>query len=77
MYLADTLSRAYLSQSPTDTQRSETEKEVESIHAVDYRAISKQQLSEIKQETAKDPTLQTLKNVILRGCPENRSSVPK
>ena len=59
MYLADTLSRAYLSLSPTDTQRSETEKEVESIHAVDYLAISEQQLSEIKQETAKDPTLQT------------------
>ena len=67
MYLADTLSRAYLSLSPTDTQRSETEKEIESIHAVDYLAISEQQLSEIKQETAKDPTLQTLKNVILRG----------
>ena len=29
MYLADTLSRAYLSLSPTDTQRLETEKEVE------------------------------------------------
>lgn len=67
MYLADTLSRAYLSLSPTDTQRSETQKEVESIHAVDYLAISEQQLTEIKQETAKDPTLQTLKNVILRG----------
>ena len=77
MYLADTLSRAYLSLSPTDTLRSETEKEVESIHAVDYLAISEQQLSEIKQETAKDPTLQTLKNVILRGWPENSSSVPK
>ena len=61
MYLADTLSRAYLSLSPTDTQRSETEKEVESIHAVDYLAISEQQLSEIKQETAKYLTLQTLK----------------
>ena len=69
MYLVDTLSRAYLSLSPTDTKRSETEKEVESIHAVDYLAISEQQLSEIKQETAKDPTLQTLKNVILRGWP--------
>ena len=77
MYLADTLSRAYLSQSPTDTQRSETAKEVESIHVVDYLAISEQQLSEIKQETAKDPTLQTLKNVIVRGWPENRSLVPK
>ena len=60
MYLADTLSRTYLSLSLTDTQGSETQKEVESIHAVDYLAISEQQLSEIKQETAKD-TLQTLK----------------
>ena len=78
MYLVDTLSRAYLSLSPTDTQRSETEKEVESIYAVDYLAISEQQqLSVIKQETAKDPTLPTLKNVILRGWPENSSSVPK
>ena len=75
IYLADTHSRAYLSLSPTDTQRSETE--VERIHAVDYLAISEQQLSEIKQETAKDPTLQTLKNLILRGWPENSSSVPK
>ena len=77
MYLADTLSRAYLSLSPTDTERSETEKEVEIIHAVDYLAVSEQQLSKIKQETAKDPTLQTLKKVILRGWPENSSSVPK
>ena len=45
LYLADTLSRAYLSLSPTDIQRSETQKEVESIHAVDYLAISEQQLS--------------------------------
>ena len=77
MYLADTLSRAYLSLSPTDTERSETEKEVESVHAVDHLAISEQQLSEIKQETAQDPTLQTPKNVILRGWPANSSSVPK
>ena len=62
---------------PTDTLRSETEKEVESIHAVDYLAISEQQLSEIKQDTAKDPTLQTLKKVILRGWPEKSSSVRK
>ena len=49
MYLADTLSRAYQSLSPTDTQGSETEREVESIHVVDYLAIFEQQLSEIKQ----------------------------
>ena len=66
MYLVDNLSRAYQSLSPTDTQRSETERDIESIHAVeDNLAISEQQLSEINQETAKDPTLQTLKKVIL------------
>ena len=76
-YLADTLSRAYPTPSPKDSQRSDTEREVESIHAVDYLAISEQQLSEIKQETAKDPTLQILKQVILRGWPDNNNSVPK
>ena len=37
MYLADTLSRGYLSQSPTDTQRSDPKKEVESIKNVILR----------------------------------------
>ena len=69
--------KSLVSLRPTDTPRSETGKEVESIHAVHYLAISEQQLSEIKRETAKDPTLQTLKNVTLRGWPENSSSVPK
>ena len=53
MYLADTLSRAYLSLSPTNTPRSETEKEVQSIHAVDYLAISEQKFfkERLKTET--------------------------
>ena len=53
MYLADTLSRAYL---PT-TDRSSTEKEVERIHAIDFLAISEPQLVEIQQETVADPVL--------------------
>ena len=67
MYLVGTLSRAYQSLSPTDTQRSEKERDGEGIHSFveDNLAISEQQLSEINQETAKDPTLQTLKKVIL------------
>ena len=40
MYLADTLSRAYQSLNSTDKQISETEREVESSHAIDYLAIS-------------------------------------
>ena len=60
MHLTDTLARAYQSLSPTDTQTSETERDVESIHTVDYLAIFEQQLNEIKQETAKDPNIQNL-----------------
>ena len=69
MQLAETLSKAYLSLSPSGTQRQETKKELETILAVDYLVISDQQFSEIKRETAKDPILLTLKNVILIGWP--------
>ena len=72
MYLADTLSRAYL---PT-TDRSSTEKEVERIHAVDFLAISEPQLVEIQQETAADPVLQSLTQVILKGWPEKKDDLP-
>lgn len=76
MYLADTLSRAYQSPNVKEAERSETEKEVESIHAIKYLAISEVQLNEIKQETAKDSTLQTLKYIILKGWPDSKASVP-
>lgn len=76
MYLADTLSRAYQSPNVKEAERSETEKEVESIHAIKYLAISEVQLNEIKQETAKDSTLQTLKHIILKGWPDSKASVP-
>ncbi|XP_022793604.1 uncharacterized protein K02A2.6-like [Stylophora pistillata] len=72
MYFADTLSRAYL----TTTDRSPTEKEVERIHAVDFLAISEPQLPEIQQETATDPVLQSLTQVILKGWPEKKDDLP-
>ena len=72
MYLADTLSRAYL---PT-TDRSSTEKEVERIHAIDFLANSEPQLVEIQQETAADPVLQSLTQVILKGWPEKKDDLP-
>ena len=53
-----------------EPERSETEKEVESIHAIEYLASSEPQLNEIKEETAKDSTLQILKHVILKGWPD-------
>ena len=65
LYLADTLSRAYQSPNMKKPEKSETEKEVESIHAIEYLAISEVQLNKIKQETARDATRQTLKQMNL------------
>ena len=78
MYFADTLPRAYQSPNMKEPERSEKEKEVESIliHAIEYFAISEPQLNEIKGETAKYSTLQILKHVILKGWPDNKASVP-
>ena len=54
MHLADTLSQAYQSPNVGEPERSETDKEVEGIHA-QYLAISEVQLNKIKQETLKRP----------------------
>ena len=72
MYLSDTLSRAYL---PT-TEQSPAEKETERIHAVDYLPISEPQLLEIQRETAADPVLQSLTQVILKGWPDRKEKLP-
>ena len=72
MYLADTLSRAYL----LTTGRSPAEEETEQIHAVDFLPISKAQLAEIQQETATDSVLQSLTQVILRGWPDQKETLP-
>ena len=70
-YDVDTLSCAYL---PT-TDRSLTEKEVEQIHAVDFLAILEPQLAEIQQETAAEPVLQSLTQVIVKGWPEKKDDL--
>ena len=72
MYLADTLSRAYL---PT-TARSPAEEETERIHAVDFLPISEPQLAEIQHETAADPVIQSLIQVILQGWPDQKEALP-
>ena len=72
MFLADTLSRAYL---PT-TARSPAEEETERIHAVDYLPISELQLAEIQRETAADSVLQSLIQVILQGWPDQKDALP-
>jgi hypothetical protein len=68
--------RAYLDSTRDELSRSEVEKEVESIHAVDSLAISEPQLNEIKSETETDSTLKSLNNIILRGWQDVRTAVP-
>ena len=60
MYLANTLSHAYL-----PTACSPAEEETERIHVVDFLPISEPLLAEIQRETAEDSALQCLIQVTL------------
>ena len=72
MYLADTLSKAFLK----NTIQSKAEEETETIHANDVLPISEPQLREIQAETARDDTLQQLKKTIISGWPDAKKEVP-
>jgi hypothetical protein len=79
MYLADTLSRAYLPQTGKPTQDGEIlslEKEIEQINMAEYLPISDPKLREIQTETEHDESLQVLKTVILDGWPELKQDAP-
>ena len=60
MYLADTLSRAYL---PHEHHPGKADQEVEKIHLVNFLSVSEPQIQDIHEETAKDAILQYLKAV--------------
>ena len=85
MYLADTLSRAYLEEPNRDVkretvlgiERSEVETELESIKMVDYLAVSSERLSQLKQATESDNELCVLKGIIKTGWPETKEELPK
>ena len=73
MYLADTLSRAFLK----STIQSKAEEEAETIHATDFLPISEPQLREIQAETAQHEILQQLKKTIISGWPDTKKEDPK
>ena len=72
LYLADTLSRAYLPTTfhPTGAQ-------FENINATEFFTLSASRLREIQQATENDEILQAQKGVILRGWPDDRSQIPE
>jgi len=69
MYLADTLSRAFL---PSTGEKLD----IEHIHMMRYLPISENRLQEIKLATERDETLQVLKRVVLQGWPDDKQQTP-
>jgi len=69
MFLADTLSRAFLPASRQD------EKEFETINMMKYLLVSEERRLLIQQDNESDESLQVLKTVIQKGRPEHRSNV--
>ena len=71
LHLADTLSRAHL---PTTAHPSGAE--FEHINVAAFLPVSSARLQKIQQATESDETLRALKDVTLRGWPEERSQTP-
>ena len=75
MNVADTLSRAYLSDGPTDDEISkDMDKMVHSL--VESLPISQEKLAEMKLATASDETLQSLSTTVKDGWPSLKANVP-
>ena len=70
MLLADTMSRSFLPNGEKTTQE-----EFETINAVRFIPMTTQRIDEIRQHTEKDETLQMLKATILKGWPQEKSSL--
>ena len=70
MFLADTLSRAFL---PAGKQN---ENEFETINMMRYLPVSEERLLLIQKDTEADESLQVLKAVIQKGCPEHKVTCP-
>ncbi|XP_064637858.1 uncharacterized protein K02A2.6-like [Lineus longissimus] len=75
MFLADTLSRAYLQSEDHHDTRQNVVLQFQSIRMTDYTPISSTTLREIQPATQDDEDLQELKSVILQGWPINKRDV--
>ena len=72
MYLADTLSRAHLS----DISMCEEEQEVARVEHTSTIAMSAEQLQRLRQASAEDPVLSSLRQIILKGWPPAKANLP-
>ena len=76
MYLADTLSRAFVQSSAVEDTRGDAEKDTESINMVQYLPVSETTQNIIRTATESDPVMKELKTTIREGWPENKDSLP-
>ena len=72
MYLADTLSRAYL----RGEQSVAEVKELESVSHTESLALAPDDLQHLQRAAAQDMAMQELRHVILQGWPGHRAEVP-
>ena len=72
MYLADTLSRAFVQSSAVKDTRGDAEKDTESIIMVQYLPVSEMTQNIIRTATESDPVMKELKTTIREGWPENK-----
>ena len=88
MYLADTLSRAYL---PTTSnketcdeevviitdQRGDAELDAEHINALQFLPVTEETSTRIKEATEADGDMHALKTIIRQGWPETKDKIPE
>jgi len=72
MYIADTLSRAYLN----ETEITSFEKDLEIVNMVQYLPMTAARLHDVRMRTTEDESLQILKDTILCGWPHKREDTP-
>ena len=72
MYIADLLSRSYLPKTPDASCT-----EFEHINMAQFLPISDERLAEIKESTASDEALQSVKTTVLDGWPADKQNVPE
>ena len=73
MYLADTLNRAYL----TETHACGISKALENVDHTSSLAITKERLLQIQYASTDDPVLVELRQVVMSGWPDCRAQVPE
>ena len=73
MYLANTLSKAYL----PEVNAFDLIPEPEEIDRKQYLVVSEEHLQEINHASADDPVLRQLRATIFSGWPESKSELPE